>query len=96
MNFRQDFLSFFQPRFFGNDMREANPTMVLTALQSESQAQRAAFWVKFQMPCVGSTLNPPSIQDARSPNEEYEAFLGSGIFQPKASWICHCYWGGVG
>ena len=50
MNFRQDFLSFFPTVFWSVDMREANPTMVLTALQSESQAQRAAFWVKFQMP----------------------------------------------
>lgn len=37
---KTDFLSFFGPRFFGPvDMREANPTMVLTALQSESQAK---------------------------------------------------------
>lgn len=42
---------------------EANPTMVLTALQSESQAQRAAFWVKFQMPmCWMDSPSPPSTE----------------------------------
>ena len=35
---------------------EANPTMVLTALQSESQANKGG--VKFKMQCVGSTPPP--------------------------------------
>ena len=67
-----DFFVVFVPRFFGNDMREANPTMVLTALQSESQAQRAAFWGEVPN---ANVLDLPWTH----PKEEYEAFLGSGI-----------------
>lgn len=59
----QIFCGGFCPTVNGWHRCEANPTMVLTALQSESQAQRAAFWVKFQMPmCWMDSPSPPSTE----------------------------------